>query len=179
LAKIRRKIAKKRLFFTKNAFFLHFFAKKNTRGYDPFFCKFSRDPASHSPHEKPLFFASNFCFESFRRKKTKSKIKKIFFLFFIYALKYFFKKKIFLRKVSLRRVIYFVKHLGQFSPRIVQSDIRSSPKGQRPFIHHIIFTFLLLLSVCLHSRVAWMDDNHQSNINCKNNMMNAHRAYSR
>src|SRR6478735_1169208 len=96
---MRRKIAKKRLFFTKNAFFLHFFAKKNTRGYDPFFCKFSPRPRAHSPHEKPLFFASNFCFESFRRKKTKSKIKKNFFFYFLFVLKNIFftikKKNIF------------------------------------------------------------------------------------
>jgi hypothetical protein len=37
-----------------------------------------------------------------------------------------------------------MKHLGQFSPRIVQSDIRSSPKGQRPFIINYITSEILI-----------------------------------
>jgi len=101
LAKIRRKIAKNRLFFTKNAFFSHFFAKKNTRGYTPFFCKICRRPSDHflttGIPSRPIFASKAF------GAKKKNKKKKKNFIFYLCLKKYFFytkKKKYFLYERS-------------------------------------------------------------------------------
>jgi hypothetical protein len=137
-SKIDQKMAKKPPFFTKNALFLHFFAKKKHVGVDPLFLQNSRVPPRHTLLTKMYFFRELVLIEGFQYKTQKNKIKKKFFLFFLFVKNIFF-KKIFLRKVSLRRVTNFVGHLEQFSPRIVTSDIRSSPKGQRPFTHILKF----------------------------------------
>jgi hypothetical protein len=153
LAKNTRKIAKNRLFFTKNAFFSHFFAKKNTRGYDPFFCKICRDPAHHflttGIPSRPIFASKAFG----AKKQNKNKN----FFLFLFMLKIFFYsyKKYFYKKI--KKIIKewkagdssSMKHLGQFPRGLYKATFgaRRKVRDLSFFIINYIFLIFLYSSV--------------------------------
>src|SRR6478735_6955635 len=98
---------KKSPFFHEKCIFFAFFCKKKHSGVRPLFLQNLSRPRATLPPRKTTFFRDQVLLRRLSRKTQKNKIKKkiFFYFFYLYENIFFLKKNIFIRKVSLRRVI--------------------------------------------------------------------------